>query len=106
MEALVALYLAGIGTGWAIFDKKVTHTHLTCPILQKPKVPEGLVIEDCLTGCDKDFVVKVTKQQRGEIDRFANDCISFQETTYKFIDTYNGTIETESNKLEVENAGK
>ena len=102
----VLLYLAGLGTGWTVFEDTVVHQHLTCPKVGKVEKVKKLVVEDCVNGCSKEFEIKISREIRGEIDRFANDCRSFEDSTYKLVDSYNTTMGDRAQELEKKNKDK
>lgn len=109
MESLIlvlALYLSGLGTGWLVFDDEITHQHLTCPVVPKIDPIKELIVTDCIDGCPEGYVIKMKRETRGEIDRFARDCRSFETSIFNIIDGYNSKIEETSKELEKSNASK
>jgi hypothetical protein len=97
------LYGAGFLNGWAVFDKKVVNTYVDCPAVKKPDPIKGIVIQDCIEGCPKEYEVKMTKYTRGDIDRMLKDCRSFEKTTFELVDNYNKTVAEQKRLIEKDN---
>lgn len=97
--AFLLVFGGGAATGYYAKDDAPIQV-LECPKVQKPTPIRGLVIEDCVDNCPVNMEVRLTRETRGDIDRFAQDCRSYEKTTDKLIDTYNTSVEEESKRLE------
>jgi hypothetical protein len=84
MDILLAILL-GFGGGYF-------YNNSSCPEIRKPTTLPEFYIEDCMGNCGKEFSIKLTPKTRGQIDNFARECINYEETTNKLIDSYNKVV--------------